>query len=145
MPESSCMSERRYSALTWSRGLVTRPVTNYLNLAGLVALVFWGWDIRSTGGLSTRCRWLRWSLWTLLVLTLGLLAGLHVSLDQLIDLDSSSILDSRRFRRLHAWYLNTSTVQWVGSLVLMAVTLIAWQQADKQMAAGKEDGKECES
>ena len=38
-----------------SRGqrLGTQPVTNYLNLAGLVALVFWAWDIRSADGLST--------------------------------------------------------------------------------------------
>src|SRR5262249_39830489 len=64
------------------QGLVTRSVTNYLNLAGLVAIGLWGWDIAAANDLVRWRRRLRWSLWAVLVLTLGLLAWQHVRLDQ---------------------------------------------------------------
>lgn len=113
------------------QGMVTRSVTNYLNLGGVVALGLWGWDIASTRDLNLRRRRLRWALWTLLVLTLGLLAWLHLPLDELIDPDSSRILDLSRFLDLHSWYLHISTVQWAGSLFLTATTLLAWRGEDR--------------
>jgi hypothetical protein len=76
-------------------------------------------------------------LWTLLVLTLGLLAWLHPRLDDLIDLDASRILDRSRFRQLHRVYLHISTVQWAVSLILTATTLLAWRCEDKLHAANK--------
>ncbi len=112
------------------QGMVTRSVTNYLNLGGVVALALWGWDVASTRDLSLRRRRLRWLLWSLLVLTLGALAWLHVPLDELIDSDTFHILDSSRFRVLHSWYLHISTVQWAGSLLLTALTLMAWRCED---------------
>jgi hypothetical protein len=114
------------------QGLVTRSVTNYLNLAGVVALVLWGWDIAAARDPSVRRRWLRWALWTVLVLTLGLLAWLHPRLDALIDLDSPGIIDRPHFRKLHAWYLDISTVQWAGSLLLTALTLLTWRSEDRR-------------
>jgi hypothetical protein len=114
------------------QGLVTRSVTNYLNLAGAVALVLWGWDITSANDAGVGRRRLRCALWAVLVLTLGLLAWRHLRLDELLDLDSSRILDRLRFRELHAWYLHISTVQWAASLLLTAVTLLAWRSEDRQ-------------
>jgi hypothetical protein len=117
------------------QGLVTRSVTNYLNLAGAVALVMWGWDIARAGDPSVGRRRVRWALWSLLVLTLGLLAWLHPRLDELIDLDSPSILSPERFHQLHRWYLDISTVQWAGSLILTLATLLAWRAEDRRHAA----------
>lgn len=112
------------------QAMVTRSVTNYLNLGGAVALAFWGWDVASTRDLSrVRRRW-RWGLWSMLVLTLALLAWLHLPLDELMVPDSIS--DRSRFYGLHQWYLLTSTVQWAGSLLLTALTLLAWRCEDKE-------------
>lgn len=113
------------------QGYITRSVTNYLNLAGVVALVFWGWDI-AKGGI-----WPRWGLWVVLALTLGLLAWLHLRMDELLDVDSFRVLDSSRFYDLHRWYLIISTVQWGVCLVLTALTLLTWRSED-----GRKQGTE---
>jgi hypothetical protein len=118
------------------QGFVTRSVTNYLNIAGAVALAFWGLDLLAEPGASRRTRWL---LWGLLVLTLGLLAWLHVRLDQLLDPDQGAILDRNRFRALHRWYLRVSTAQWLGCVLLSALTVRAWTRGQVDKAAG--DGR----
>ncbi len=116
------------------QGLITRSVTNYLNIDGIAALVIWAWDIVGAGDPATLRRRLRWALWLLLLSMLGLLGWLHLQLDQLLDLDSSRILDRSRFRYLHVLYLNISTVQWAGSLLLIALTLLAWRSEDHERA-----------
>lgn len=73
-----------------------------------------------------------WTLWTLLLLTLALLAWLLIRLDDLLDLDLLRIIDRPHFRNLHVWYLNLSTVQWAGSLILAAATLFAWRSEDRR-------------
>jgi hypothetical protein len=110
------------------QGFVTRSVTNYLNLAGVVALALWGWDIARTRDSAVYQRRLRWACWTLLVVMLGLLRWLHVRLDELLD--SFRILDQARFGELHRWYLHISTVQWADSLLLIFLTLQAWRAED---------------
>ena len=114
------------------QGFVTRSVTNYLNLAGTVALVVWAWDIASSRDASAWRRWLRAALWVLLLASLGVLAWWHVRLDDLLDVASHSILDPTRFRTLHSWYLHISTIQWAASLGLLAVTVAAWRGEDQR-------------
>jgi hypothetical protein len=113
------------------QGLVTRSVTNYLNMAGLIAILLWGWDIASTRDPVRYRRYLRWIFLTLLALILVFLAWLHPRLDDLVDLDSPGILNRPSFRELHTWYLNSSTVQWAGSLIQAALTLMAWRAEDQ--------------
>lgn len=115
------------------QGLVTQSVTNYLNLAGLVALAIWAWDIACRRDPSMWRRRLRWSLWALLLVALGVLAWWHVRLDRHVDLDSSSLLDRSRFRELHKWYLHISTFQWISSLIMLGLTLVAWRAEDRQV------------
>ena len=110
------------------QGYITRSVTNYLNLAGVVALVFWAWEIASVKGRN----WLQWGLWIVLTLTLGLLAWLHLRMDELLDMDSFRVLDSSRFYDLHRWYLIISTLQWGVSLGLTALTLLTWRSEDRR-------------
>ena len=112
------------------QGQITQSVTNSLNVAGVAALAAWGWDIFSERGTSFRDRRLRQVSWCLLVLALGLLAWLHLRMDALIDADVPLVLDRRRFRTLHRWYLLVSTAQWVGSLLLSALTIRAWRDGD---------------
>jgi len=113
------------------QGFVTRSVTTYLNLAGLASILVLGWDIASASDPAQRRRWLRWGLWALLVVTLGLLVWLHTRLDGLLDVETFQILNRGEFRALHSWYLNISTLQWAASLILAGVTLWAWRAQDR--------------
>ena len=112
------------------QGCITRSVTNYLNVAGAVALAVWGWDLLAEPGSSLGQRRLRWLSWCLLVLTLGVLVWVHLRLDDLLDLEQSVILDRRRFRSLHRRYLAVSTAQWLGCITLSALTIRAWRDGD---------------
>jgi hypothetical protein len=118
------------------QGFITRSVTNYLNLAGAVALAVWCWDIWAARGMSARGRRLRWAIWAGLVLSLVLLAWLHVRLDELLDPEGVLVLDRPRFRSLHRRYLMASTAQWAGCLLLSALTIQAWREEDAIRAAG---------
>lgn len=110
------------------QGFVTQSVTNYLNVAGAVALAVWGWDVAAGGGAGGRR--LRWTGWGLLVVLLAVLAWLHLRLDDLLVVDEFRIRDRPGYRRFHQWYLLTSTLQWAASLLLLGWTLRAWRSAD---------------
>ena len=113
-----------------AQGSVTRSVTNYLNMAGLAALGFLLWDLASAREIAVVRHRLRWALWLVLLLTLGLQGWLHVLMDRLLDIESQQILDKARLRYLHMWYLNISTIQWVANLMLVALTLLTWRSED---------------
>ncbi len=119
------------------QGLVTRSVTNYVNAAGAVALAIWAWEIAGARDPARGRGRLRWGLWLLLVIALGILTWQHVRLDELIDAESPRILDQALFHQRHRWYLAVSTLQWAGSVVLTAVTLLAWRGEDQGHARGK--------
>src|SRR5262249_11724241 len=104
-----------------------RPVTNYLNLAGAVALVPLAWDAGMSRDPVVRRRRLRWGCWLMLALTLALLGWLHLTLDRQMDLPD---YDSTAFRPLHRAYLWISTVQWACGVVYLVVTLLAWRAED---------------
>jgi hypothetical protein len=117
------------------QGFITRKVTNYLNLAGAVALAVWGWDLSAMRGTSPIDRRLRWAIWAGLVLSLILLVWLHPRLDELLDPENMMVLDRHRFRSLHERYLIVSTVQWAGCLLLTALTIRAWREEDALLSA----------
>ncbi len=117
------------------QGFITRKVTNYLNLAGAIALAIWGWDISAMRGLSPGGRRLRWAIWAGLVLSLAVLVWLHPRLDELLNPEDVMVLDRHRFRSLHERYLMVSTVQWVGCLLLTALTIRAWRDEDVSPAS----------
>jgi hypothetical protein len=112
------------------QGFITRKVTNYLNLAGAVALAIWGWDLSVGRATSPMGRRLGWAIWAGLVLSLILLVWLHPRLDELLDPENVMVLDRHRFRSLHERYLIVSTIQWTGCLLLTALTIWAWRHED---------------
>jgi hypothetical protein len=118
------------------QGFITRKVTNYLNLAGAVALVVWGWDLLAMRGTSPGGRRVRWAIWVGLMLSLAVLVWLHPRLDVLLVPEDAIVLDRHRFRSLHERYLIVSTVQWVGCLLLTALTIRAWRHEDAPPAVG---------
>jgi len=129
------------------QGFITRQVTWYLNVAGLVALGLLAWDVvvSRDAGIQRRC-W-RWLAWAGMLATLGLLVWLHPRLDELLDPESWNIRDRIRFRAGHRWYLWVSTVQWAFAGIYTVVTLGAWRAEDwsKTAVAAKDlpEQKKC--
>ncbi len=113
------------------QGFITREVTNYLNLSGAIALVFFGIDLVCT---RRQERWVRLSRgfsWLVMVALLAVLAWLHTYLDQFLDPEGQEVLHRAAFRLGHRWYLWLSTIQWGFGLLYAALTLFAWRQEDR--------------
>jgi hypothetical protein len=116
------------------QGFVTRQVTNYLNLAGAVALPILAWDVAATRDGCARRRRARWAAWVGMALTLGALAWLHPRMDALLDGRTFTILDPETFTVAHRWYLHTSTAQWACALAYGALAVSAWRAEDRAPA-----------
>jgi len=113
--------------------LITREVTNYLNLSGAAALLLLAWDLVESADRSKRRIWCRWFGWAGMLGILLALMWLHPRLDRLLDLEARGFVSSdahRAFRALHRLYLWLSTVQWACALGFAAVTLGAWRAED---------------
>ena len=116
-----------------TQGFVTQRVTNYLNVAGAVALGVWGWDVAAGRAGGRRPRWIGWGV---LVALLVALVWLHPRLDALLVADEFRILDRPGYRSLHQWYLTVSTMQWIVAIVLIGLTIWTWKECDT--AAGRQ-------
>jgi hypothetical protein len=104
------------------QGFVTRRVTNYLNLAGAVALPLLLWDI-----VAAKTRTFRRILpWSAMGLVLLLQVWLHPRLDELLDAESMSVLEQDRFYVAHQVYLIASAFQWFCALAFAFLSLQAW-------------------
>ena len=100
------------------QGLVTQRVTDWLNLAGAIALLVLLWNMAAIW--RARGRLLRFLLcitWLVMAVILVELVLLHPLLDRLLDTTHRQILDSEKFDRLHHIYLMSSIVQWVAGLI----------------------------
>jgi hypothetical protein len=113
------------------QGFITRSVTNWLNVAGGVALPLMAWDAAAS---KVNTRWIRWSrvtAWALALVTLGFLIQLHMELDSKLDIKQFLIIDLENFKVNHRVYLWTSTVQWAAGLAYLGLSLAAWRQEDQ--------------
>jgi hypothetical protein len=108
--------------------LVTRHVTWWLNLAGLVVLAAWLGDLVTE---RASCLRRRWAAWIGMLLLLGALVCLHPRLDALID--EYHVRDEAAFYVMHRWYLWLSTVQWGFSVPFTYWTLRSWRAADRAL------------
>jgi hypothetical protein len=115
------------------QGFITQSVTNALNLAGGVCVVLWGLTLwlDARGPILKRAGW---AMWFVITAALGLLAGLHVEMDRLLNIAERIISDEDKFRRLHQAYLTTISLQWAVCLVLLLLTLQLWRTADADPA-----------
>jgi hypothetical protein len=98
------------------QGLITQRVTEWLNVAGAVALPVMLWNARAVW--AARGRALRLTLaatWAIMALVQAELFALHPTMDRLID--GRAVLDVAAFDRLHVAYLTSATVQWAAGLV----------------------------
>jgi len=110
--------------------LITAQATNWLNWAGVVALVFLLWDLAAAAdALRWRMR-LRCMAWAILFLTLAALFLVHYILDRLGPLEGIAPADQPAFWAMHSIYLSACTVQWVAGLVFLGLALSAWRAQD---------------
>ncbi len=119
------------------QGFITRRVTNYLNLAGAVALVPLAWDVAADP--SVKRRRARGLCWLGMAAALAALVWLHPRLDALLDLDSQTLLNRKSFRAGHRWYLWISTVQWALAVAYTALTVWAWSGESAKAAPAPPD------
>jgi hypothetical protein len=117
------------------QGLITRQVTNYLNLSGTICLIPLAWDAACSGDRSRARRRGRWVCWLVLALGLALLVGLHIYLDSLLEPVGFRVLDEPSFGRAHRAYLWVSTAQWGGAIAYLVLALVAWQEEDRGLVA----------
>lgn len=109
------------------QALVTRQVTNYLNLAGAAALLLLAGDVALARDPLRRRRWLRWLCWGAMALLLAALMWLRPRLGEMVD---SGLGKSSAFHAGHRWYLWLSTLQWAAAIGYTLLTLRAWQMED---------------
>lgn len=115
----------------FTQGLVTRRVTDWLNLFGAVWAVAFAWDVMTCRDPNRRRRRARWLAWAACVALLAVLAWLHAKMDALIDLDELALRDRPTFKTTHIGYLWASTAHWALGLVLGWLTLRAWRAEDR--------------
>jgi hypothetical protein len=112
----------------FDQGMITRHVTDALNLTGLIVLLAWVWDLCAERRTRVKRRWL---LWLFLLLTLASLAWLHMRMDALIDTREYRLIDRSAFRHWHGWYLRVISAQWIASIVFTVWTLQNWRATDR--------------
>jgi hypothetical protein len=113
----------------FAQGMITRRVTAWINLTGLLALLAWTWDLFT----EPQTRFLRrWAAWIFLVATLAWLAWLHPRMAALIDAEQARLIDDGAFRHLHRWYLRVSTAQIVACVAFTIWTLQNWRASDQK-------------
>lgn len=97
-------------------GAITRRVTDWLNLLGLVALTLAACDLYlARGERQRRSTPLVVGAWGVSAVTLAALLGLHRVMDHHLDVGTMT-----GFYPLHRYYLRLSTAQWLANLALSA-------------------------
>lgn len=114
------------------QSLVTREATFYLNLVGGVALVVLALDVLKTRDASPR-KGERWRCWLLMAVALAVLLWLHTRLGEGMDREPQPS-ERTVFYLLHLMYLIAGTVQWLGAMLFLVLTLRAWQAEDREGA-----------
>jgi hypothetical protein len=106
---------------SFDQGMVTRHVTDWMNVIGTAAVAILAWD-QLTNGDPRAYRRIRWGLWLVLAGGLPALAMIHVRIEPYID----SSMSHQKFYQWHRAYLYVATAQWVAGLAYVAVMLRAW-------------------
>jgi hypothetical protein len=117
-------------------GFLTADVTRVLGVLSGAAVV--------AGAISLAVDWKRLPRgyrWAAAATALALLAalagaaGIHASLDALLDPGTRHIADLARFEPLHERYELIATIQWGLGLIYLGIQLAAWRRLDRDASA----------
>lgn len=122
-----------YLGSALEQGMITRQVTWWMNLAGLLSIGLVLWDLGVTQDSGRLRRKICWFLIAIILMGQMGLFWLHSRLDSQMDLENHGIVQRPFFKILHRTYLWTCTVQWGAGLLLLYLTLLAWQAQDQQI------------
>lgn len=111
-------------------GFITQRVTNWLNVAGVIALAIFAWNMalgwRGSGKILRNTLLVTWLLMVAIEIELIVL---HPVMDRLITVQPvREILDEDRFDLLHHVYLISTTVQWVFGMIHVWCICVLWKQ-----------------
>lgn len=112
------------------QAVITRGVVTYLNLSGVAALPVMAWDLLAEKDLHLRRRRWRWGLWLAQLLTLGLLFWLQTVLNAHFPAAGGELAEPGAFHLIHRIYVWINTVQWLGSLGFLLLSLRAWTEKE---------------
>ena len=110
---------------SFGQGMVTRHVTNWMNVSGVVAVVICAWDQRANRE-TRRLRTARWALWAIMTGGLVALALLHPQVEGYVDFAGGRIDEYQVFYQWHRVYLYVASAQWVAGVAYVIVMLRAW-------------------
>jgi hypothetical protein len=121
------------------QGFITRQVTGWLNLSGVIALVFVAGESFLARDPSIWRRRGRMALWLVMAATLAGLFVLHARLNLFLDPAEHTLDNRSAFRPLHRLYLWIQTVQWLAAVAYLGLTLLAWRAEDhtRELAGGR--------
>jgi len=114
------------------RSEITRDVTQWMNLAGTIAVLVMFIDVWAAG--KTARRW-RWLAWLGMLLPLPFLIWMHGEMSQRMLLPGFFQTGIGSFRGWHQPYLICNTLQWLAGLVFIVMSLRTWR-ADDAVASG---------
>jgi hypothetical protein len=101
-------------------GFITQQVTKWLNLIGIVAILFVLWNVVAERKRHTALqRNLLNAAWVTMVLTHVALFATHPFIDCLLNSEARTVHNYDHFENLHNLYLFFATTQWVAVLVFL--------------------------
>jgi len=119
------------------QGAITARVTDVLNTFGVAGLLLACLDLSLSRDSSRRRLAARWWCWAVALSCQYLLFVFHHLLDAFMDANRLNVVIQPPFYPVHRAYLWTSTVQWFACVVLVGLTVAAWQAEDSSQRSGQ--------
>lgn len=113
------------------RGLVTQHVTQWMNLIGTLALLAMFADTWASKLPKKRKRWIAWLV---AALPHPIVIFLHAELSRQMAVPGFHQSDMGGFFIWHKVYLLNNTLQWLGGMAFVALSLKAWREEDRAPA-----------
>lgn len=114
------------------RSLITQRVTQWMNLAGTVAILAMFADVWASP--IQRKRW-RWVAWLAMALPQPIVIILHRVLSGQMAAAGFHSSETSGFLAWHQVYLMLNSIQWIGGMAFAVLSLRAWREEDRSLAA----------
>ncbi len=113
-------------------GLITQRVTQWLQFAGVLTVVFMLWNTVLVGKVSRKYGFTLALCSLILICSLAGLMLVHAQLDAVIDANALEITNRDAFTIGHRRYNQLTTIEWISSLSYLIITTVAWRRIDRQ-------------